>query len=118
VTREWDPDDVFDVLASETARTILALTSERPLSADELVERCPGSAPTVSRRLNVLVEYDLLVEETAVDPDGHHYRTFETDVESICFDVGSESLDPRVGRERDLLDRVEELWSDLEGVGE
>ena len=65
---QWNPDNVIEVLASSESRRILAAASVRPVSAEELEVICEVSLPTVYRRINVLVEYDLLSEEQAIDP--------------------------------------------------
>lgn len=36
--KEWTPTDVSDLFGDELARRILVLTSERPLSADDLAD--------------------------------------------------------------------------------
>lgn len=102
--REWDPETVFEVLGSELVRRILALAEMHPCSADQIAEYCDASKPTVYRRLNVLQEYDLLVERHAVDDDGTHYKTYETALESICFRVEEGRFEVDIELTRDLID--------------
>lgn len=116
MSKEWEPESVFDLLGSERARRILALASEESLSADDLAEHCDASLPTIYRRLNALVEFDLLHEETRIDADGNHYKTYEADVERISVVVGGGDLDVEVEpRGEDMVDRFERFWGDLEG---
>lgn len=110
----WEPETVFDVLASEEARQILALSGEEPRSAEELAEHTGASLPTIYRRVNALVDLDLLSEETRIDPEGNHYKTFETDVERISLEIGDGDLDVEVERPRDVVDRFGAFWQDLE----
>jgi len=109
--REWDPETVFEVLGSEIARRILALAEIKPCSAEELAEHCDASKPTVYRRLNVLQEYDLLVERSAIDDDGTHYKTYETALESICFSVEAGRFEVDIELARELVDSEADLRS-------
>lgn len=107
--RDWNPETIFDVLGSELARRILALAAIRPFSAEEFAEHCDTSKPTVYRRLNVLHEYDLLVERRAIDDEGNHYKTYETALESIRFAVEEGRFAVDVELTRDLVDDETEI---------
>lgn len=114
--KEWDPESLVEVFESETARQILALASTEPRSANELADRCGVSSPTIYRRINALLAYDLLEEETRIDTDGNHYRTFETKISRISFEFEDGEVVPTVEREEeaDIVDRFERFWSGLE----
>jgi len=103
VTGEWDPDNVMDVLGNEYARQILALA-----------ERTHSAQPTVSRRVNTLLEYDLLKERVSVDEEGHHYKTFETTFERATFAVDDGDIEIEVEIERDLFDAEDDDSDALE----
>lgn len=107
--REWDPETVFEVLGSELSRRILALSEIRPCSADELAEHCDASKPTVYRRLNVLQEYDLVVERSAIDDEGNHYKTYETALESICFSVKAGRFEVDIELAHEIVDAETDL---------
>ena len=113
VSKEWGPEDIFDVLASETARDILVLSKSEPMSAQELAERCDASKPTIYRRVQKLNEYDLLEEELAIDDGGNHYNTFRANTDRICFDIGEDDWIVTVHFEEDLVDRFVSAWSTL-----
>lgn len=115
MSKEWDPETIFDVLGSEHARKILALSSREPMDADALAEQCDTSLPTVYRRVNALQEYDLLQEETHIDADGNHYKTFQTNLQRICFEVNDGGFDIDIALRRDLTDRFDEFWGGLGG---
>ncbi|MFB6129872.1 MAG: ArsR/SmtB family transcription factor [Salinigranum sp.] len=116
MSKEWAPDDVFDVLASETAREILLQTQGRQLSARELAEECETSRPTVYRRINRLREYDLLGERTVIDDAGNHYSVYETNVNRICFDIVDGEFVVTVRASRDLVDRFGATWRSLQST--
>lgn len=114
MSKEWSPDDVFDVLADETARTILLSASRSPRSVQELADACGRSKPTVYRRLNRLAEYDLLTEQIQIDAAGNHFSTYETNLRHICFEVNDEEFEVHIRFRRDLADKFDSLWQALE----
>jgi len=114
VSKEWEPDDVFDVLASETARRVLAATSVHAMSAQELGEVCDTSLPTVYRRVNALVEYDMLSAELEVDTDGTQYKTYTNDLERIEVLVDDGSFNVNIEIETDAVDQFGAAFSDLQ----
>lgn len=113
MSKEWEPETVFDVLESDVARRILVLASREPMSADELADGCDASLPTIYRRVNVLLEYDFLTEDRELDSDGNHYKTFETALERITFEIEGDGISVTLDRRRSLLDQFEDFWSDL-----
>jgi len=113
VSKEWGPDDIFDVLASETAREILLLSRSESMSAQELAERCGTSKPTVYRRVQKLDEYDLLETDLVVDDSGNHYRTFRTNTDRICFDIEEDDWIVTVHFEEDFVERFVSAWTTL-----
>lgn len=110
---EWDPDTLLDVFGSETARGILAMASVEPVSAAALADHLDVSEPTVYRRLAVLRRYDLVTEEVRIDDEGNNYKTYETSLERIAFEVEDGRFLVDVRLERDLVDQFESFWSDL-----
>lgn len=113
-SKEWEPETIFDVFASQTARQILALASLRPMSAQEFADHCEHSLPTVYRRVNALQEYDLLREDRAVEADGTQYKVFETNLERVCFEVEEGSVEVDLQLQHDMVDQFSTFWTDLE----
>lgn len=111
---EWDPESVFDVLGNEHVRQILALASVEPVSADDLADHTDASQPTVYRRVNVLQEYDMLTEETELDDEGNHYKTYRTTLERVCFDVEDGGFTVDIQLRQDAVERFSEVWTDGE----
>ena len=115
-----DPPDqltaetVGELLEDEYARAILAETSREPLSADELVERCDASPPTIYRRINRLQEFDMLHEQQTPQPDGHHYRRFSARLERVTIELRNGEYTVSVDRtDSDGVDRLTTLYEDL-----
>lgn len=119
MTKEWEPENVFEVIGSEVARQILALASRRPMAATELADICQVSEPTVYRRIHALQEYEMLDESVAYDDDGHHYKLYQTNLEELRMQVDAGQLDVNLHYDEDYTDKFVEFWSDLEaGAGE
>ena len=118
VSKEWDPDTLFDVFGDRLARHVLVLASEGPLSAEDLAEHCDASLPTIYRRVDSLEELDLLQARMHVDSDGNQYRQFETALKRVGFAFDSGGIDVEVGLRRDLSDRFEAFWDELERTSE
>lgn len=114
MSKEWDPNDIFDVLASEHARKILAAASVRPVSAQELKNICETSLPTVYRRVNALITYDLLSDQLEIEPDGTHYSTYTSDLKEIKIRVDNGEFNINIEIQKDSVDQFGELISDLE----
>jgi DNA-binding transcriptional ArsR family regulator len=104
VTGEWDVDSLFDVFERKSARRILALTSVESMTAQELAARTHESEPTIYRRLEVLAEYDLVEAQTRLDDDGNHSSVYQTNLESVCFELEDGGFTIDVTYRRELLE--------------
>ena len=93
-----DPSAQLDVLGDECARTILIATTDGPKTAKELTKRTDSSSATVYRRINNLLESDLLAECVRFDEDGSHTTAYEATVESLQVQIGAEGIDVSVSR--------------------
>lgn len=111
--KEWDPTTVFDLFGDDLARRILVVASERPLSAGELASNLDASLPTVYRRVNALLEYDLVREQQQIDADGNHYKTFETTLNRIAFEIEDGGYNIDIQLRQSLVDQFGDFWSDL-----
>ncbi|WP_424005562.1 ArsR/SmtB family transcription factor (plasmid) [Haloarcula salina] len=114
MSKEWEPENVFDVLGGEVARQILALASLKPLSATELAEYCDVSEPTIYRRIHALQEYDMLDEQMDLDDDGHHSKQFKTTLKEARFRVDDGQFDIDIQLKKDYSDKFTDFWNDLE----
>ena len=117
MSKAWDPDDIFEVLASEDVRRILVATSVRPMSAKELADICDRSLATIYRRVQAMEDYDLLSEELARDPDGTQYNEYKSDLNEITISVDEGRLNVNIDIEKDTVDQFAELIEDLERSG-
>ncbi len=114
---------LLDVLSDEYARSILAATSVRPMSAKQIAEECDMSGPTVYRRVERLREHDLVEEQTRVRVGGNDYNTyaatlseFSLELEEGSFEATLEGAPPPEfpgQREDDAADRFTKMWEHL-----
>ena len=118
MSKSWDPNDIFDVLASEDVRRILVATSVRSMSARELADICDRSLATIYRRVQAMEAYDLLSKEPTVDPDGTQYNEYESGLNEITISVEEGELTVDIDIERGTVDRFAQLIEDLEQAGE
>ncbi|POG54308.1 ArsR/SmtB family transcription factor [Haloferax marisrubri] len=115
--------DILDLLSDEYARDILAATSTKPMSAQELADECEMSKPTVYRRVERLQAYGLLDEQTEIRTSNNHYSVYTATLSefSVALDDGSfESSLTRTDdesfpgeEETDTADRFKRMWEDL-----
>lgn len=114
MSKAWDPDDIFDILASEDVRRILVATSVQPMSAKELATICDRSLATIYRRVEAMQEYNLISEEITRDPDGTQYNEYRSDLNEITIAVDEGQLNVNIDIEKDTVDQFAELIEDLE----
>lgn len=114
VSEEPDLETVAGLLEDETARVILTATSQEPMSASTLEQRCDASGPTIYRRLERLRECDLVVERTRPDPSGgHHRKVYAATLRRVTVDLRDGELTLSVDRQEDMADRFTRL---IEGI--
>lgn len=110
-----EPEDVFDIMADDCARQILALTSQEPMSAQELKAACDASERTIYRRLEQLESLSLLEERIEIDPKGHHRSLYETALKSVLVELQDGAYSVRIEFHEDTADRFARLWGDIRG---
>ncbi|MFP8953060.1 helix-turn-helix domain-containing protein [Natrialbaceae archaeon A-arb3/5] len=88
-----DPAAQLDVLGDTCARTILVATSDGPKTAKELTDRTDSSSATVYRRINNLLESDLLAECIRFEQDGSHTTAYEATVEEVDVQITADGID-------------------------
>lgn len=111
VSEEPDLSTVTGLLDDEYARTILAETSQEPLSASELADRCDASLATVTRRLNDLETASLITEQTRPRADGHHDTVYVAQLDRLEVRLRNGTFEFDVSRrDRDMTDELTRLW--------
>ena len=109
-------DAVTQLLGDDCARTILRHTVSEPMTAAQLTERCDASRATVYRRLDDLVERELLVEATTPDLDGHHRTAYAANLDRFVVDLDEDGFELTVRKRDRAADRftsfIEGLYDD------
>lgn len=118
VSKDWDPDSLFEVFGDELVRQILVVANERPIAAETITEHSEASLPTVYRRLNTLEELDLLRQRRRIDDDGNQYQEYETTLQRVSFELEDRGFDVDVRVRSDLSDQFEAFWDELDGATE
>ena len=114
MSEDSDLSDIAALLDDSYARDILAIASVEPMSASALSDRCDASLPTVYRRIDRLKEHDLLVVEQRLDPDGHHYETYETRLEAVTVSLEDGTYAVEITRtEQSVADRFSNLVEEI-----
>ncbi|WP_254538780.1 ArsR/SmtB family transcription factor [Halomarina litorea] len=113
MSEERNISGILEILDDDYARAILEATRRKQMSAKELSEVCEMSVSTVSRRVNTLLEYDLLIERTHIDPNGHHYSEYEAQLDRIDVRLLETGFDVRIELREDAPDRLARLWDTM-----
>ncbi|XVH33674.1 transcriptional regulator (plasmid) [Haloferacaceae archaeon DSL9] len=110
--------ELLSVLGDEYTQQILLATSGSQLPAAKLKQICDASLPTVYRRIERLLEHDLLIERTRIDPKGNHYSVYESDVERIDVTISDGEFEVELTRSQQAADRFTSMWDDIRGGGD
>jgi predicted transcriptional regulator len=109
-----DFETVVELLDDEYARAILTATSEEPMTANQLAERCDASLSTIYRRVERLTEADLVDERTRPRSDGHHDTVYYATLDRFEVRLRDGELHVQIDRESaDLADGLTKLWENL-----
>lgn len=114
--KEWHPDNVLDIFGDPVSRAILVIASEGAMGVPDIADRLDVSDPTIYRRIDPLVEANLLEECRCLNRDENQQKEYETILDEVTLTVenGSYTVDIRV--DQNLSDDFESLWSDLEST--
>lgn len=105
--------EIFEILDDHYARAILEATRREQLSAKSLSEECDMSISTVSRRVNRLLDHDLLIERTHIDPEGHHYNEYEAKLDHVEVQLLESGFQVRISLREDPADRFTSIWQNM-----
>ena len=87
-----DVREIGALLADETTQQILIETTTEPMSADELSDACDISPQTVYRRLEDLIEYDMVTDDLKIDDDGHHYKVYTATLDRVTIELTADGF--------------------------
>jgi len=87
MSRTYDAADIADIIFDEYSSAILTATSAEPVAVTNIVEAVGMSPATAYRRINQLVDHELLAERTWFDEAGNHIHTYESQFESVKIEI-------------------------------
>lgn len=82
-----DPDRLFGVLETASARRILAAMGDDPVTASELASECGIANSTMYRQLGELIDARLVSKSVRLDQRGHHASQYERAVSDISISL-------------------------------
>lgn len=88
-----DPSAQLDVLGDECSRTILVATCDEPKTAKELTARTDCSSATVYRRINDLLDGNLLEECVRFEKGGSHTTAYRARVDHVSVEIDPSGID-------------------------
>ncbi|GGK85436.1 hypothetical protein GCM10009067_41940 [Haloarcula sebkhae] len=110
-TSDVDLATVVGLLDDEHIRSILTATSETPLSATELGEKCGVSTSSIYRRLDRLTDAGLMSEQTRPRSDGHHDTVYVSRLDRFELTIRNGELDWGITRcSDDVSDQLTRMW--------
>lgn len=115
---ERENDRLLALLGDDAVRGILTATDERPMSAQMLDQHCEASLTTIYRRIEALLEHQLLQSHTKVSADGNHYSLYEANVERLDVTLEDGDFDVELTRRDDAPDRFRSIWDSMQGYDE
>jgi len=86
----------LDLLSDSYACEILCALDDGPLAADDLVDRCGMSRPTVYRRLDRLTDTGLVDAQPSLSADGHHKQQYRLSLAAVTFRIDDDGIDGTV----------------------
>ena len=116
--KEWRPENVLDVFGDAIARATLVVANDRPVAVKDLATELDVSHPTVYRRVDPLVEANLLKEHQRVDATGNQHKEYETMLDEATFVVEDDGYTVDLQVREPLVDDIDSICADLERTKE
>lgn len=104
--------DVLDALDDPACRAIINHLAD-PMTAKELATTCDIPLSTMYRKLDLLTEASLVLEQPKIRHDGQHTTRYTLAFEEINVSLNDErTIDVQIKRAAESPDkRLSELWS-------
>lgn len=114
VEKEWTPASLLDVFGDRIARATLVVANQQPRSVEDIANTLGVSKQTIYRRVDELVDSDLLKEHQRFGPDGNQRVEYETIMDEVTLTVDDDGYTVDVQVRQDLSEDFGDMWSDLE----
>lgn len=90
--------ELLAVLDDQDCRAVLEATGSEPLTAKEITQRCDLSSSTTYRKIDRLVDADLLAEEIRISGTGKHASEYSRSVDRVELSIGDAGTELQVER--------------------
>ena len=112
-----EPGAIMSALSDTDCREILVATSDASMSVAELVDECAIPMATAYRKVERLVELDLLEERIRVRPRGRNSREYRLRAEAIHIAIPDQqtpaiTFSCTIGRYDSAENQTAEIWTD------
>ncbi|MFB6195459.1 MAG: ArsR/SmtB family transcription factor [Haloplanus sp.] len=104
---------LLGLLGDEYIQGILAATSRSPMSAKELSDELDADVSTIYRRVDDMLDHDLLVERTRIVEDGSHHSVYEAKVDHVDVDIEDGDLVVEMEVRESPSERFTRIWDDI-----
>lgn len=98
---EGEISETLAVLDDPDCRAVLEATGTESLSAKEIVDHCEIPSSTAYRKIDRLVDIDLLEEQIRVRSSGNHTHEYRRSVDHVDLTIGDDGAELRVVRRTD-----------------
>jgi predicted transcriptional regulator len=79
----------------------------------ELSEECDVALSTIYRRVEDMIDSNLLVERTQITSDGSHHSVYEANVDYLDVHIDDGTIDVRAHVREDAAQRFSRIWDDI-----
>lgn len=114
--KEWCPSNLLDVFGDPIARATLVIANQEPVAVKEVADRLGVSDPTIYRRIDPLVEANLLKVHHRIDQDGNQHKAYETLLDEATFKIEGRGYEVDIQVKQDIADDFESMWTDLKST--
>jgi predicted transcriptional regulator len=104
---------MFDLLGDDYVRDILRATSTEPKGVREMSQELDVARSTIYRRVDTLVDFGLLREQTRAAKDGNHHAVYEAVVDRLTIEIEDGELDCELHPSDDASTRFTKLWDGM-----
>lgn len=107
-------EEIIELNSRQAPRCILAAANDQSCTAEELVDECDVSTPTIYRHVDVLQEHGFLEETIRIDRSGDHRKAYETTLDRVCLTFVDGVVGADIHVRQNFIDKFSSFWSDLE----
>lgn len=116
--KEWTPANVLDLFGDSIARATLVIANDRTVAVKDLADEFDVSDPTVYRRIDPLVDANLLQEHVRLDQNGNQHKEYETIIDEVTLSIDEDGYTVDLQIRQDLADDFESMLADLGPIRE